>query len=172
MQMQRRELRIDPARSQITFRVRWLGPIFVRGRLEGVEGDIMLDQAEPERARVHATVKIATIATGIRKRDEHLRTAEFFDVDRYPLASFASDRVEPIRDGQWRVHGVLSLHGVDRPVTLDTRHEASEGGELRLFAKCSVRRRDFDIGGEDLRSRLMIGGRADLHVTVTAVPVD
>jgi len=117
--------------------VRWIGPISVRGHLAGIDGRILLDEAEPQRSTVRATVDMATLETGISRRDHHLRTADFFDVERYPLASFESDSVD---------------------------------GELRLIATLGLSRRDFGIGKDGLLTRLTLGDRVHLELTIAAKP--
>ncbi|HTE87301.1 MAG TPA: YceI family protein [Dehalococcoidia bacterium] len=167
---QPRTLRIDPSRSQVAFWVRFLGPVSVHGLLAGIDGRITLDDTEPERSTVRATVDVATLDTGITRRDHHLRSADFFDVGRYPLASFESDSVESLANGQWRVHGLLDLHGVRRPVALDTISAEMGDGEMRLTATIGLSRRDFGIGKDDLLTRLMLGDRVHLELTIAAKP--
>jgi polyisoprenoid-binding protein YceI len=166
---QARALRIDPIRSRIDFRIRWLGLIPVHGTLGGVNGEIVLDARRPERSSVRATVDVATIRTGIRSRDQHLRTADFFDVARYPQAEFASESVERVGPDRWRVRGTLDLHGARQPVALDTEYEDLGDGALRFKATTRLSRSDFAIDGDGPKTRLMVGNSIRVTVSLTAV---
>src|SRR6476620_9403491 len=85
--------RIDPARSTITFKVRqFFGT--VSGRFQQFSGEIELDREQPEQSKVHATIQLRSIKTGIAKRDRHLLSPGFFDVAKYPELTFQSRRVK------------------------------------------------------------------------------
>jgi len=163
-----RRLQIDPRQSRIDFRARWLG-VPVHGTLGRVSGEIVLDEERPERSSVRATVDVATIKTGIARRDQHLRTADFFGVERYPQAEFASDHVERIGPARWLVHGTLDLHGVRQPVALNTEYEDLGDGALRFTATTRLSRGDFAIEGDGLKTRLMVGNEVRVALTITAV---
>jgi polyisoprenoid-binding protein YceI len=165
---QAQTLRIDPNRSRIDFRVRWLGLIPVHGSLGGTEGEIVLDAHRPERSSVRATVAVATISTGIRLRDEHLRTDDFFDVARHPQAKFESDRVERAGPNRWLVHGTLDLRGTRQSIALDTRYEGIVDGAQRFTATTKLSRSDFAIDGDGLKTRLMVGNSVGIALTITA----
>jgi polyisoprenoid-binding protein YceI len=112
---------IDPAHSTIGFAVKHMMFTTVHGRFGGVKGTIRGDDTHPHDAAVEVEIDTATIDTGDAKRDEHLRSADFFDVATHPTIAFRSTRVEPVsplgRD-RWRVVGDLTIHGVTRSVEL------------------------------------------------------
>jgi len=97
------------------------------------------------------TIGAASIDTGNRQRDKHLRTADFFHVDRHPSLTFQSRQVEAIDQaaGRYRVVGDLAVRGVTRPVTLDARYEPAKGTgpgrRIKLTLTGSLNRRDFGI---------------------------
>ena len=109
---------IDRAHSSIEFRVKHMMVSTVRGRFTEFEGTI---RAAPDYAdsRVWGTIEAASIDTNEPRRDEHLRSPDFFDVATYPTISFESTRVEHVDGGNYRVTGDLAMHGETQPVTLD-----------------------------------------------------
>jgi len=111
---------LDPTHTNITWHANHLGFSNPSGKFATVEGTLILDEAAPQNSRVDVTVTPASIVTGIEKFDTHLRSADFFDVDKFPTATFVSDKVEVAADGRTaKVHGKLALHGVTKPVVLD-----------------------------------------------------
>jgi polyisoprenoid-binding protein YceI len=117
---------IDASRSRVTFTVRkrrfLVQHLTVEGRFPEVTGTIVLDAAAPERSHVAATLQTASLDTRNRRRDKHLRSAAFFDVERFPTISFESRAVTPIDPaaGTYRITGELTVRGVTRTVDLDT----------------------------------------------------
>jgi polyisoprenoid-binding protein YceI len=111
---------IDTSHANAAFRVRHLMVSHVRGHLGPVSGTVLLDEADPARSRVEVSVDARGLDTRDAKRDEHLRSADFFDVQNHPTVSFRSTRVEAPRglSGELRVTGDLTIRGVTRPVTL------------------------------------------------------
>src|SRR5215217_3353053 len=94
----------------------------VRGRFRGFRGAIRFDRDRPDDAKVDVEIDAASIDTGIKKRDDHLRSADFFDIAVYPMIMFRSTRIESVtRFGRhrWRMTGDLTMGGVTRPVELD-----------------------------------------------------
>jgi polyisoprenoid-binding protein YceI len=109
---------IDRAHSSIEFRVKHMMVSTVRGRFTEFEGTI---RAAPDYrdSRVWGTIDPASIDTNEPRRDEHLRSPDFFDVARFPSISFESTAVEHVDGGNYRVTGNLTMHGETQPVTLD-----------------------------------------------------
>jgi polyisoprenoid-binding protein YceI len=140
---------IDPAHSSVMVTVRHLGLSSVHGRFGEFGGRI--DVAEPiERSRVSAEIKAATIDTANALRDEHLRAADFLDVERFPLIGYTGTHVVPAGDDRWTVHGALSLKDVRRPVELELAYLGTGpdpwGGVRAAFrATTELRREDFSM---------------------------
>ena len=110
---------VDPAHSSANFRVRHLMVSHVRGELGPVSGTIWIDDQQIERSRVEVSIDARQIASRDEKRDAHLRSADFLDVDNHPTVTFHSTRVEKATGGQLRVTGDLAIRGIAHPVTLE-----------------------------------------------------
>ena len=109
---------VDPAHSSVEFRIKHMMISTVRGRFGEFEGTI---EAAPDYhdSTVRGTIKTASIDTNEPRRDDHLRSADFFDVEEYPEIAFASTQVEHVRKGDFRVGGELTMHGETRPVEFE-----------------------------------------------------
>ena len=109
--------KFDPAHSTIAFQVRqFLGT--VKGRFTKFSGTIEVDRDHPEQSSVIATIQAASIDTTITKRDEHLRSDEFFNVAKFPEITFKSHRVKQTGANTGELAGDLTMHGMTRPITL------------------------------------------------------
>lgn len=138
---------IDTHRSRITFEARYLQAITVRGELAGVRGDVTLREdyaAEP--VVVAAMVDVTTLATGLRLRDRHLRSASYFNVRRYPEASFRSVQSALHEVSGASVTGIMLIRGMAREVTLDVPHWHRDGRRLYARAEARLRRSEFGVG--------------------------
>ncbi len=141
---------IDIAHSSTAFSVKHLVISTVRGHFDRTSGELKLDPADPARSSVQATIDAASIDTREPKRDDHLRSADFLDVARYPTITFRSTKVAPGADGKLSVSGDLTLRGVTRPVTLEvtTSPEVKGmGGETRrgFTATTTISRKQFGL---------------------------
>lgn len=141
---------IDPSHSSASFSVRHMMISKVRGEIPALQGQIHFDPARPEAATVTATLDLASINTREAKRDEHLKSADFFDVAKHPQIRFVSREV--VRGGEgFLVKGDLTIKGVTRPVTLDvegpTAPHTDPYGNVRVGASATtkIKRSDFGI---------------------------
>ena len=121
----------------------------VRGRFREFEGRIRIGE-RPEDSRVEVVIEAASIDTRDRTRDEHLRSADFLDVERYPEVRFASTSVRPGDKERWQVTGDLTVRDVTRPVALDVEYNGAmvdPWGNLRagFLATTEIDRENFDI---------------------------
>ena len=144
-----RTLDIDRAHSEVAFQVRHLLSK-VRGRFSDFAGTIDFDESQPGNSRVQVSIQAASIDTAEPDRDRHLRTADFFEVDRYPAITFASSSVVPRGNGAYDVKGDLTIHGVTKPVTLSAsflgRATDPWGNERVAFdAELTLNRKDFGL---------------------------
>lgn len=108
---------IDKSHSEAAFQVRHL-VTRVRGRFTDFEGTVEFDEHSPERSTVSVTIQAASVDTGDATRDNHLRSGDFFDVEKFQTLSFRSTRLTKTGDNSFDVEGDLSIRGVTRPVTL------------------------------------------------------
>jgi polyisoprenoid-binding protein YceI len=140
---------IDPAHTQSTFAVKHLVISTVRGEFQKTTGSVKLDDQDPTKSQVEATIDAATIHTREDKRDEHLKSPDFFDVKKFPTITFKSTKIE--KDGdKYKVTGDLTMHGVTKPVVLDaalTPEIKDPWGMTRrgIQASTKVNRQDFGL---------------------------
>jgi polyisoprenoid-binding protein YceI len=118
---------VDPSHSEASFRIRHLVSN-VAGRFNEFTGTIHVDQENPSASSVSFEIEAASIDTGNEQRDGHLRSADFFDVEKHPQISFESTSVEPRGDDLYHVTGNLTMHGVTKQVTLPVRYLGSMTG--------------------------------------------
>ena len=112
--------KINPAQSSITFSIhQFLG--LTHGKFTQFTGTIEIDRAHPERSSVEAVIELKSIDTGIVKRDEHLRSAGFFDAAKYPQITFKSRSVKQTGPQTGNILGDLTMHGVTKPITLHVK---------------------------------------------------
>jgi polyisoprenoid-binding protein YceI len=110
---------IDSAHAAANFSVRHLMVSNVKGTLGAVTGTITLDDTDVTKSKVDVKIDVKGINTKEQKRDDHLRSKEFFDVEKFPTITFVSTKIEKAGD-KLKVTGDLTIHGVTKPVTLDT----------------------------------------------------
>lgn len=113
---------IDPSHSEIQFSVRHMMISTVRGRFNKFSGTVEADEQNPTGARVKVEVDVSSIDTGDEKRDTHLRSPDFFDIEEFPTMTFKSSRVEQLDDRHGRLHGDLTIRDVTKPVVLDVEY--------------------------------------------------
>jgi polyisoprenoid-binding protein YceI len=134
----------------VEFAATYLMMTTVKGHFTGVSGTLRLDEADPARSSVVVEIDTASLDTGEARRDTHLRATDFLDVERYPVLTFASTRVEPVETDRFQVYGDLTIRGIARPVVLDTRLKGRgrtlDGLEAVAFtAQTEIRRQDFGV---------------------------
>jgi polyisoprenoid-binding protein YceI len=111
--------KIDPAHTSAEFTVRHMMITNVRGKFEKLDGVVSFNPDNPAASSVSVTIDAASINTGAADRDNHLRSADFFDVENYPHLTFRSTRVEMTGDSTARITGDLTIRDVTRPVTIE-----------------------------------------------------
>jgi polyisoprenoid-binding protein YceI len=142
---------IDPDHSSIQFKVRHLMVSNVRGVFHKVSGLVEIDDQEITRSKVSVTIETTSVDTGVAKRDEDLRSANFFDVARYPTMTFVTKKAVRSGSDSLKVTGDLTIHGVTREVTLDVDGPSPAikdlRGEMRRGASATTRinRKDFGL---------------------------
>ncbi len=140
---------LDPAHSGATFKVRHMMISNVQGKFTGLKGTVEFDPAKPSATTIEATIHAATVDTGEPKRDEHLKSPDFFDVAKYPTLSFKSKSVTKAGDNKYKVAGDLTIHGVTKRVVLDvetTPEMKDPWGNNRFGASATTRVNRTDFG--------------------------
>jgi polyisoprenoid-binding protein YceI len=112
------DYKVDAVHSAVLFRIQHMGVSFAYGRFNDISGSVSYDAAAPEKAKFDVSVKAASIDTGNADRDKHLRSADFFEVDKFPDISFKSKDVKKKSDKELEVTGDMTLHGVTKPMTV------------------------------------------------------
>jgi len=142
---------IDSAHSAAHFSVRHMMISNVRGDFTKVSGTLLLDPENAANSAVEALIDAASINTREAQRDAHLKSADFFDVEKYAEMAFRSKSVEAAGDGELRVKGDLTIHGVTREVTLTVEGPTPEAkdpwGNQRIGATATtkINRKDFGL---------------------------
>lgn len=168
--------RIDPEHTSIRFTARHIGLAEIHGRFNRFEGGLWVGE-QMRDSRVEVTIDAASIDSGVARRDAHLRSAEFLDVERYPTLQFTGERFVHKGGSRWAVHGVLHLHGVSRSVQLDTRYlgiGSGIAGETRVActAVTELHREDFTLDWRTMLARgiAAIGATIQVELDIQAVP--
>ena len=167
---------IDATHSTIGFSIRHMVFSKVRGRFLNYTGAIQLDDGDRATSWVEVAIDAASIDTGTAQRDNHLRSADFFDVENFPELRFRSTRVEDLGGGRLRVIGELTIRDTTREVALDAE-SAGRGmdpwGNERIgfVAKTSIDRKDFGLAWNQLLEAggVLVGDRVDIELDVQAV---
>lgn len=169
-------LKIDPEHSSVGFSVRHLFTR-VNGTFREFSGTIAFDEAGVSASRVSASIRAESIDTNSGDRDKDLRSARFFDAGKYPALTFESRKIVPASGGRFSIEGILTMHGVSRPVVLDAeflgKGKDPYGNLLYGFrATTTVNRKDFgmqwnaavETGG------VLVGDDVEITLDVEATP--
>jgi polyisoprenoid-binding protein YceI len=167
---------IDSSHSTAEFTVRHLMITNVRGRFGKVSGSVDYDPAKPEASSIEATIDASSIDTRDEKRDAHLRSADFFDVEKYPSLTFKSKKVTKTGDGFTAV-GDLTMHGVTKEVTLEVEELSQPNkdpwGNTRMGASAhgKINRKDWGLGWNQALETggVLVGEQVKLSLEISMV---
>lgn len=142
--------KVDNAHTSLEFSARHMMVSTVRGNFKEFTGEVELDPSDLTRSRARAEIQAASLDTREESRDTHLRSAEFFDVEKFPVISYQSGKIESRGDNRFRVQGELTIKGVTRPVELDVEFlgmsTSPYGFKVAGFeASGTLSRKDFDL---------------------------
>jgi len=167
---------IDPAHTTVEFSVRHMMISNVKGQFEKVSGTIAANGNDPNSVQISAIIDATSINTRVEKRDAHLKSAAFLDVDKYPTITFKSTKVEPEAPNKWKVTGDLTLHGVTKPVVLEVETAApikDPTGKTRVGASATteIDRKDFGVvWNKPLETGgVLVGDEVSIAIEVEAV---
>ncbi|HBL16447.1 MAG: hypothetical protein A2X36_09745 [Elusimicrobia bacterium GWA2_69_24] len=168
--------KIDAAHSAVTFRVAHLTISKVQGRFDRFSGSVEYEPGQPQLVRAEAVIETASVNTNVEKRDEHLRGADFFNVEKFPTMTFKSTKALGGKGMKGKLQGELTLRGVTKPVVLDVEGfgpiKDPQGNErLGATAKTRIQRKDFgmvfnhtlDTGG------LMVGDEVEVTLELECI---
>lgn len=170
-----RTFSIDKTHSEATFQVRHLLSK-VRGRFADFAGDVTFDAAAPERSSVNVTIQAASIDTSTPDRDTHLRSDDFFAVERFPTITFVSTAIAPKGNDRFDVTGTLTIRGVSRTVILAMEflgQAADPWGNQRLAfeGEVTLNRKDFGLNWNAALETggFLVGDEVKVSLSVQAV---
>ncbi|MFF5105101.1 YceI family protein [Streptomyces sp. NPDC000134] len=166
----------DPPHTAIRFIAKHVGMAHVHGRFERFDGAVHI-APDMSGSRVQVRIEAASITTGNTTRDNHLRSADFLDVERYPYIDFVSTRFAFRGGSKWTLNGTLTMHGVTRSVALDTSYLGTVNGgygeELRCaaLATAELHREDYTLNWRSMLARgiAVVGPTVQLELDVQAM---
>ncbi len=172
------EWNVDPNHSEVNFQVRhFFTP--VTGTFQEFEIEFLFDPDNPAASSVTATIPVGSISTGNERRDNHLKSGDFFEAEAHPTMTFVSERVEAMSDSEWVAHGTLTIKGVSRDVELRVeklgvmdlpeqmaREGATKVGSFR--ASTTIQRNDFNVGTGSWAETAVVGGDVEIEILVEA----
>jgi polyisoprenoid-binding protein YceI len=162
---------IDTNHTQVNFQIRHMGVSNVRGSISGVTGTVVWDDKDPSKSSVEATIDAKTLSTNNDARDKHLKSPDFFNVEKFPTLTFKSTSVSGA-SGKLQVTGDLTLGGVTKSVTLDvdgpTAPQKGMGGKMVMGFSASglLKRSDFNFGNPKFNA--MLGDDVKFTIDVEA----
>lgn len=170
--------KLDANHTAITWHINHFGFSTPSGKFMSVDGEVTLDEANPAASSVKVTVDVNGINSGVAKLDEHLKAPDFFDVAKFPTATFVSKKVQLTGKDTAKVDGDLTLHGVTKPVTLDVKLNKIGENMMKLktagfTASTTLKRSDFGMTtyvpnlGDDVKIEI----ESEANVLPAAAPV-
>jgi polyisoprenoid-binding protein YceI len=167
--------KIDPLHSIVEFAVKHMKVSTVKGRFLGLDGTIYVDEGAPASSWVDVKIEAASVDTGVKERDDHLRSPDFLNARLYPQIRFRSTRVERVGadDARWKVYGVLTMRGTSRTVALDALLEGRMVGvdfqeRIGFSAETQVNRRDYGINWNGWMGQFLVDDQIRVFINIEA----
>jgi polyisoprenoid-binding protein YceI len=164
--------KIDPDHASVVFWITHLGFSHVYGMFEDVSGDITLDEAKPENSTMKVVIKATSVNTHVDKRDDHLRSPDFFNVKQYPEITFTSDSFKKVSGNKYQVSGTFDMHGVKKKITIPferTKTGKDPWGKIRTGANAELVLKRSDYGMKFMLGPDQVGD--DVHITLSVEAV-
>ncbi len=163
--------KIDNAHTVIEFAVRHMMISTVRGRFERFDGSVDFNTADPASSSVEVKIEAASINTNEPQRDHHLRSADFFEAEKYPYLAFKSTKIEKLDETTGRIHGDLTIRNITHPVVLETEYNGqakSPWGKLSagFTANTKINRKDWNlVWNQALETGgVLVGDEIKIHI--------
>jgi polyisoprenoid-binding protein YceI len=142
---------MDPAHSAAEFKVKHMMIAHVRGKFSGLSGVLKLDETDYTHSAVEASIPAASLTTGDAQRDGHLKSADFLDVEKFPVLTFKSTNIDSTGGADYSVTGDLTVHGVTKTVTLSVEDVSEPAKDpwgnqrIGLSGSTKINRKDFGL---------------------------
>ena len=167
---------IDPDHSVASFSIRHMMIAHVRGQFNKISGTVYFDPSNIMNSSVDLTIDASSIITGIQKRDDHLRSTDFFDTDNYPDISFKSKRINSVDGNKAKATGDLTIHGMTHQVDVDVEFAGpvqdpfGDGLSIGFTALAVINREDYGITWNYpmANNGLMVGNNVQLFIDLEA----
>jgi polyisoprenoid-binding protein YceI len=166
---------VDKVHTTVSFRIKHILS-WVQGRFDDFDGTIDYAPGKPETWAAQGAIKTASIDTNMPKRDDHLRSPDFFDIVKNPQILFKTTKALKVDDTHAKVEGLLTIHGVERPVSLDveilgTMKDAKGNDNAGFSAKTKINRKDFGMVWNKILDNggVMVGDEVEITLDVAAV---
>ncbi len=177
----------EPGHTAAEFRARHMMVTYVRGHFKNIHGTLEFDPESPRNSSLEVRIDAREIWTGVKERDNHLRSADFLDVDHHPEITFAGNQVEVKGEHDYTVAGDLTIRGVTRKATLNVNYlgqwetpwwedGVDKGPRKRagFLATTQINRQDFGVSWQDTMDRggIVVSNEVDIAIDVEAVLED
>jgi polyisoprenoid-binding protein YceI len=141
---------MDKAHSDIQFAIRHMMISTVRGHFEDFNGTFEVDEADPTQSKIEVVIQVASINTKESQRDNHLRSPDFFNVEKYPTITFKSTRIEKSDDSHGQMYGDLTIKDITKAVVLDVEYAGQTKSPYGVTsagftATTKINRKDWDL---------------------------
>ena len=163
---------LDHDHTTVEFKIRHVFS-WVKGTFNEFDGTFVYDPEDPSAWTTEVTIQAASIDTRVVQRDKHLRSADFFDVEKYPTLTFKSNQVTDVTEGGAKLHGLLNIHGVEKEVVFDLEIHGvgpdAWGNTLAGFtAITKINRKDFGLNWNEIleTGQLLVGEEVKLTIEV------
>jgi polyisoprenoid-binding protein YceI len=161
--------KVDPVHSTALFRIQHAGAGFLYGRINGPEGTINVDEADPTKTAFDVTLQVKNVDTNNAQRDTHLKSPTFFSAEEFPTLTFKSTAVKAAGDNKLEVTGNITIHGQTKPLTVTLDHTGTSdtpqmGHRIGYEGTFTIKRSDFGMNamqgavGDEVRITISLEG--------------
>lgn len=160
---------IDPAHTAVVFKINHMGFSNVYGLFPGAEGKFTIDETKPEKSTLDLTIQTESVTTHDQKRDEHLKSPDFFNVKQFPTIAFKSSAVKKIDAKHYEISGQLTMHGVTKPLKfVFTRFNTGKDhmGTVRTGGETSFKIKRSEFGINFMNEPGRVGDEVELMISV------
>lgn len=174
--VQASEYTYGEAQSQVTFTLKHLGIVTVTGRFEKFSGSFRFDPRQIENSKAEIHIQTGSVASGLEKRDKHLRSNKFFWSEKHPEILFVSKKFTDIRGKHFAMEGDLTIRGITRPVVFQTERlseteDADGTTPIRFHTHTFIKRKDFQLGTGGLMDPIMLVTAETLQISLEIVGI-